>query len=155
MIERQQRGSLTRQCPSVRSLTFEYCSSIWVFDIQYARSTIHNWVHKANLQPDSGKNLDHVTVYETVIQLNDERYWLYAAVDPETNELLYISLEPTTNTVIAQTLLVETDEKPDISDAVFFIHGSHRYNLRVIERATVSDMKSMEIGMPSNVSFVK
>jgi len=39
-----------------------------------------------------------------VIRLNDELYWLYAAVDPETNELLHTSLEPTTNTVIDQTL---------------------------------------------------
>jgi transposase-like protein len=26
-----------------------------------------------------------------MIQLNDEYYWLYAAVDPETNELLHTS----------------------------------------------------------------
>jgi transposase-like protein len=37
-----------------------------------------------------------------VIQLNDEQYWLYAAVDPETNELPPIQLEPTTNSVLAQ-----------------------------------------------------
>jgi len=63
-----------------------------VFGVQRARSTVHNWVHKANLQPNSGKNPDHVAVDETVIRLNDERYWLYAAVDPETNELLHTSL---------------------------------------------------------------
>ncbi len=52
-------------------------------------------VHKPNLQPNSGKNPDHVVVDETVIQLNDKRYWLYAAVDPESNELLHVGLEPT------------------------------------------------------------
>jgi len=51
-----------------------------------------------------GKSPDHVAVDEAVIRLNDELYWLYAAVDPETNELLHTSLEPTTNTVIDQTL---------------------------------------------------
>ena len=50
---------------------------------------MYNWIHKANLQPTSKKNSDHVEVDETVIQLNDEQYWLYAAVNPETNELLY------------------------------------------------------------------
>jgi len=80
-----------------------------IFGVQRARSTIHNWIHKADLQPESGKNPDHVAVDETVIQLNDEQYWLYAAVDPQTNELLHTSLEPTTNTVIAQTLLAEID----------------------------------------------
>jgi len=95
-----------------------------IFGVQRARSTIHNWIHKADLQPESGKNPDHVTVDETVIRLNDEQYWLYAAVDPETNELLHTSLEPTTNTVIAQTFLAEIDEKHDVSEAVFLIDGA-------------------------------
>jgi len=60
-----------------------------------------------------------------VIQLNDEQYWLYAAVDPETNELLHTSFEPSTNTVIAQTVLTEISEKHDVSDAVFLVDGSH------------------------------
>ena len=96
-----------------------------VFGVQRARSTVHNWVHKADLQPESGKNPDHVAVDETVIQLNDEQYWLYAAVDPETNELLHTSLEPTTNTIIAQTFLAKIDEKHEISEAVFLVDGSH------------------------------
>jgi transposase-like protein len=96
-----------------------------VFGVQRARLTVHIWVHKVNLQPEPGKNPDHVAVDETVIQLNDERYWLYAAVDPETNELLYISLEPTTNTIIAQTFLADLNEKHNVSEAVFLIDGSH------------------------------
>jgi transposase-like protein len=70
-------------------------------------------------------NPDHVAVDETVIQLNNEPYWLYAAVDPETNELFHTSLEPTTNTVIAQTFLAEIEEKHDVSEAVFLVDGSH------------------------------
>ncbi len=27
-----------------------------LFGVQRARSTVHNWVHKADLQPESGKN---------------------------------------------------------------------------------------------------
>ena len=57
-----------------------------IFGVERARSTVHNWVHKADLQPEASRCPDHVAVDETVIQLNDERYWLYAAVDPETNE---------------------------------------------------------------------
>ncbi len=97
---------------------------IEVFGVQRARSTVHNWVHKADLQSESGKNPDHVAVDETVIQLNNEQYWLYAAVDPETNELLHTSLGPTTNTVIAQAFLAEIDEKHDVSEAVFLIDGA-------------------------------
>ena len=60
-----------------------------------------------------------------MIRLNDEQYWLYAAVDPETNKLLHTKLEPTTNKVIAHTFFAELSEKHDVDDAVFLIDGSH------------------------------
>ena len=100
-------------------------SILEIFGVERARSTVHNWVHKADLQPQSGQNPDHVAVDETVIRLNDEQYWLYAAVDPETNELLHTRLEPTTNSVLAQTFFAELREKHDVSDAVFLVDGSH------------------------------
>ena len=75
-------------------------SVLEIFDVRRDRSTVHNWIHKADLQPTSGKIPDHVAVDETVIHLNDDQYWLYAAVDPETNELLHTSLEPTRNTTL-------------------------------------------------------
>jgi hypothetical protein len=113
-----------------------------VFGVQRARSTVHNWVHKADLQPESGKNPDHVAVDETVIQLNDEQYWLYAAVNPETNELLHTSLEPTTNTVIAQTFLAEIDEKHDCLKLCFSLMAHTRYKLRVTKEVTISNMNA-------------
>jgi putative transposase len=45
-----------------------------IFGVDRARSTVHNWVHKVDLQPDSGRSPDHVAVNETVTQLNDQRY---------------------------------------------------------------------------------
>jgi transposase-like protein len=59
-------------------------SFLEVFGVQRVRSTVLNWVHKAELQSESGRPPDHVAVDETVIQIDDEQYWLYAAVDPET-----------------------------------------------------------------------
>ena len=100
-------------------------SILEIFDVQRARSTVHNWVHKADLQPTAGQNPNHVAVDETVIQLNDEQYWLYAAVDPQTNELLHTQLEPTTNSVLAQQFHTELHEKRDVDDALFLIDGSH------------------------------
>jgi transposase-like protein len=99
-------------------------SILEVFGVERARSTVHNWVHKADLQPEAGRYPDHVAVNETVIQLNDEQYWLYAAVDPETNELLHTTLEPTTTKVLAHSFLTELSEKHDVSDAVFLVDGS-------------------------------
>jgi len=60
-----------------------------------------------------------------VIRLNDEQYWLYAAVDPKTNELLHTTLEQTTNKGIAHAFFTELREKHDVDDAVFLIDGSH------------------------------
>ena len=100
-------------------------SILEVFGVRRARSTVHNWIHKADLQPESGRSPDHVAVDETVIRLNDEQYWLYAAVDPETNELLPTKLEPTTTKVLARSFLTELSEKHDVEDAVFLVDGSH------------------------------
>jgi len=100
-------------------------SILEIFGVERARSTVHNWVHKADLQPESGRCPDHVAVDETVIRLNDEQYWLYAAVDPETNELPHTKLEPTTTKVLAHSFLTELSEKHDVSDAVFLVDGSH------------------------------
>ena len=100
-------------------------SILEIFGVSRARSTVHNWVHKAELQPEAGRSPDHVAVDETVIQLNDEQYWLYAAVDPDTNESLHTALEPTTNKGIAHAFFAELREKYDVDDAVFLIDGSH------------------------------
>ena len=93
-------------------------SILEIFGVKRTRSTIHNWVHKADLQPEAGRKPDHIAVDETVIQLNDEQYWLYAAVDPETNELLHTTLEPTTTKVLAHSFLTELSEKHDVSDVL-------------------------------------
>jgi len=86
-----------------------------VFGVDRARSTVHNSVHKADLQPAAGKNPDYVAVDETVIQLNDQQYWLYAAVDPDSNDLLHTQLEPTRTNVITEAFFAELREKHDVA----------------------------------------
>jgi transposase-like protein len=85
---------------------------------------VHNWVHKADLQPESGKSPNHVAVDETVIQFGDQRYWLYAAVDPESNELPHTKLVPTRNTILARSFFSELCEKHDVEDATFLVDGA-------------------------------
>ena len=91
-------------------------SILELFGVNRARSTVHNWVHKADLRPESGRNPDHVAVDETVIQLNNKQYWLYAAIDPDTNELLHTTLDPTRMNVIAHAFFTELQEKHDVED---------------------------------------
>ena len=99
-------------------------SILEVFGVERARSTVHNWVHKADLQPDAGRSPNHVAVDETVIRLNDEQYWLYAAVDPDTSELLHTKLEPTRTNVLAHSFFRELREKHAVDNAVFLIDGA-------------------------------
>jgi len=99
-------------------------SVLEIFGVQRARSTVHNWVHKADLQPEDGRSPDHIAVDETVIQLNDEQYGLYAAVDPQTNKLLHTKLRPTITKVLAHSFLTDRDEKHDVDNAVFLVDGS-------------------------------
>ncbi len=95
-----------------------------VFGVDRARSTVHSWVHKADLQPESGRNPDYFAVVKTVIRPDDEQYWLYAAIDPEPNELLNTMLEPTRNKVLANGFIREFREKHDVDDAVFLTDGN-------------------------------
>jgi putative transposase len=59
-----------------------------------------------------------------VIQLNNERYWLYAAVDPDSNGLLYTKLEATRNNVFGVKFFAELREKHDVDDAVFLVNSA-------------------------------
>jgi transposase-like protein len=59
-----------------------------------------------------------------VIHLNDQRYWLYAAVDPETNEFLHVRLFPTRMIVLTKRFLRELREKSAVDDSLFLSRQS-------------------------------
>ena len=105
--------------------------------VQRSRKAVHDWVQKADLQPTSGKAPNQVAVDETVIRINDQQYWLYAAADPETNELLHLRLFSTTTTALTEIFLRELRQKHDVETAVFLVDGAnhlqaalHRAGLR-------------------------
>jgi transposase-like protein len=92
--------------------------------VDRCRSTVHNWVQKSNLQPLNDADPDHVAVDETVIQLNDERFWLSAAVNPSTNRLLHVKLSPTRNQAIIEIFLAKLREKHLVDDALFLVDSA-------------------------------
>lgn len=57
---------------------------------------VHNWVHAADLQPTSTVTTIQLAVDEKTIRINGHDHWLYAAVDPPTNQFLHARLFPTT-----------------------------------------------------------
>ena len=89
--------------------------------IDRSRTAVHNWVQKVDLQPAGGESPDQVAVDQKSIRVNDEEYWLYAAVDPETNRILHSRLFPTYTIPIAREFLTELCEKHDVADAVFLV----------------------------------
>jgi transposase-like protein len=120
--------------------------------VNCCRSTAHNWVQKADLQPTGGADPDHVAVDETVIQLNNERFWLYAAVDPETNRLLHVKLSPTENQAITEMFLTELSEKHLVDDALFIVDSAPWLQAASIDTASITDTKRTVIGTALSVS---
>jgi transposase-like protein len=53
-------------------------------------------VQKADLQPANDASPDQTTLNEIVIRISGQQLWLYAAVNPETNEFLHLRLFATT-----------------------------------------------------------
>ena len=78
-------------------------------------------MQKADLQPADSASPGHVALDETVIRINGQQFWLYAAVDSSTNKFLHIRLFTTTTTALTQQFLRELREKHDVSDAVFLV----------------------------------
>jgi transposase-like protein len=120
------------------------------FDVPRARATVHNWVQKANVQPAAGYKPAHVAVDETVIHVNNERHWLYAAVDPATNRILHAGLYTSQSEAAASLFLGELREKHAVEDAVFLVDGApwlhaacHRYGLQ-FQHETYGDRNSAE-----------
>jgi putative transposase len=83
--------------------------------VKRSRTAIHNWVQKACLQPSCDGAPNHVAVDETVIQVNDERHWLFAAVDPEANEIPHARLFQTQATQLTVLFLRDSSNNSWLS----------------------------------------
>ena len=92
--------------------------------VERSRKAVHDWVQKADLQPESGQSPNQIALDETVIRVNDQQFWLYAAADPQTNDLLHVRLFSTTMTSLTEIFLRELREKHDVETAVFLVDGA-------------------------------
>ncbi|WP_380674660.1 IS6 family transposase [Salinigranum sp. GCM10025319] len=93
--------------------------------VERSRTAIHDWVRKADLQPDSDVSPNQIAVDETVIRVNGQRHWLFAAVDPDTNQFLHVRLFQTRTTQLTVLFLRELREKQQISDVTFLVDKAH------------------------------
>lgn len=60
-----------------------------IFGVKWSQTAIHNWVQKADLQPTSEAEPNHIAVAETVIQLNDDGVWTLLSIQIRTNSSIY------------------------------------------------------------------
>ena len=63
-------------------------------------------MQKSDLQPEYGWSQKQIGLDETVIRINDQQFWLYAA-DPATNELFHVRLFATRTTSLTERFLDE------------------------------------------------
>ena len=74
--------------------------------VERSRTAIHDLGRKADLQPDSDVNPDQIAVDETLVRVNGQRHWLFAAAVPDSNQYLHFRLFQTRTaqlTVLFQT----------------------------------------------------
>ena len=69
-------------------------------------------MRKADLQPDSHVDPDQIAVDETLIRVNGQAHWLFATVDPDSNQFLHVRLFQTRTTQLTVLFLCELREKP-------------------------------------------
>jgi putative transposase len=89
--------------------------------VERSRTAIHDWVRKADLQPNSDVDPNQITVDETAIRINGQRHWLYAAVDSDTNQSLHVRLFQTRTTRLTMLFLRQLRDKQQVNDVTFLI----------------------------------
>jgi len=121
------------------------------FGVERSWKTVYDWVQKADRQPATDANPNHVALDETVIRIDNQQYWLYAAVGPEMNRILHIRLFSATTTALTERFLRELIEKQDIEVAFFLVNGAQHLQTALRRRRRRFRYKTMEIGTLSNV----
>lgn len=71
------------------------------------RSTVHYWVKQADLKQRTGRSPDKIALDETVVKVDGESHWLFAAVDPDTKVILHVGPDAARTTVATKWFLRE------------------------------------------------
>ncbi len=147
------RDETRNSTPVSGAVTIEYCLDSRRDGLERSRRVIYDGIQKADLQPADGRTPNHVPVDETVIRINDEQFWQYAAAGPDTNDLLHLRLFSTTTTALTEIFLRELRQKHDVELLCFWLMALNTSKLRWTELASDFKLNEMEIEMPSNESF--
>jgi len=83
--------------------------------------------------------------------VNDQRYWLFAAVDPNSNHLLHVRLFPTRTSVLTEIFLTEFREEQLVDDVIFLVDGAPWLQAACHRHSFPFQHVTHGIGMLSNV----
>lgn len=125
-----------------------------IFGVDRVRPTVQNRLHWTDLQPGSGRSSNHVAVDETVIQSDDERYWLYATVDLDSNDLHHTTLEQTRTNVIVDQSFAKSSQKCDVDNAISLAGGAVLLHRTYKNMVSIVDTNDIEIGPASDISVI-
>jgi putative transposase len=103
-----------------------------MWGINRSHVAVHNWVHKADLQPESTVTTLQLAVDEKAIRIDGRDYWLYAAVDPATNEFLHVRLFPVTTKQTTRWFLADLHRRHQL-DGVTFLVDDADYLVEVLD----------------------
>jgi transposase-like protein len=87
-----------------------------------------------------------------VIQVNDERYWLYAAAAPATNRFFHVRLFPTRATALTVLFLRELRDEQQTNDATVLIDSAPHLTAPLDQLGLRFQSIATEIETASNVS---
>ena len=68
---------------------------------------VHYWIQKlgSELEWNNGKLPNKVVVDETVVKVGGERWYLYAAINPNDRRIVYAAIYPTRNSMTTKSFL--------------------------------------------------
>lgn len=116
-----------------------------LFGIERSYVAIHNWVQRADLRSISTVSEDQFAVDEKMTHLHGQEFRLYGAVDPQTNEILHVSLCPTANKRTMRWFLTELHRRYQPNSVEFLVDDAgylgsvlaeDGYRFRVIRRGS-------------------
>ena len=93
--------------------------------VHHIRTAIHDWMHETTLHPATDAEPNYIAVDETVIQVDDQRHWLYATVDLDSHPLLHVRLFDTRTNRLTIAFLRERAEKHDLIHTTILVDDAH------------------------------
>jgi len=87
--------------------------------------------------------------------VNDERRWLYTAVDPETNKFLHVRLFPTRTTQLTVLFLRELQQHVPVTQATILVDDAHHLKAALSRLGLRFQMRRHGNRMLLNVSSEK